>query len=205
MIGSTLKQLAKADKARAKSFIELQKSKGLRGKTWRITEFFNELIFRLPAIRQGEAHAKNGNRVFLYYWDQPSAIPDLKACHAVELAYVFNNTEDTIYTGGGVNKELARQAQKMWVNFAVNGDPSTDNVKWEPYSETSRSTMILGQNTRVEKDWKEQERKCLTPLLKYNLNGNSAAPSVDIKKILIIAGAVIAAVGSAVLLWLLFR
>lgn len=205
LFGSVLKQLEKQDKARAKSFIELQKSKGLRGKTWRITEFFNEIIFRLPAIRQGEAHAKNKNRVFLYYWDQPSAIPNLKACHAVELAYVFNNTEDTIYTGGNVNKELARQVQEMWVNFAVNGDPSTDDVKWEAYSEASRNTMILGQNTHAEKDWKEQERRCLIPLLKYNLNGNSTAFSFDIKKILIIAGAAIAAAAAAVLLWLLFR
>ena len=93
----------------------------------------------------------------------------------------------------------------MWVNFAVNGDPSTDDVKWEPYSEASRNTMIIGQNTHAEKDWKEQERRCMIPLLKYNLNGNSTAPSFDIKKILIIAGAAIAAAAAAVLLWLLFR
>ena len=203
LFGSVLKQLEKQDKARAKSFIELQKSKGVSGRPWQITEFFNDLIFRLPAIRQGEAHAKNGNRVFVYYWDQPSALPNLGACHAVELAYVFNNTEDTIYTGGGVNKELAERVQNMWVSFAEKGDPSTEDVKWEPYSETSRNTMILGKNIHAEKDWKEQERQCLAPLLKYHFNGNSTAPLVDIKKVLITAGAIAAVAAAALLLWLL--
>ncbi len=197
------KRLDESDKARADGFLRMLEKKGMRGKAWRITEFFNELIFRLPAIRQGEAHAKNGNGFYLYYWDYPSAHPHLKACHAVELAYVFNNLHDTIYTGDNIDSELARRVQNMWVSFAKTGDPSADGVKWEPYTDNSHITMVLGGKIRPEKDWHEDEKKCLEPLLKYNFNGNSIAPSVNLKLVAAITGVIICAAAAFILWWFL--
>lgn len=194
LFDSMFKQLESRDRHRADYFMQMKEDSGIYGRPWQITEFFNELIFRLPAIRQCEAHANNGGRSYLYYWDYPSSIPHMKACHAVELAYVFNNLHETIYTGENASRELAEKVQQMWVNFAVSGDPSIDGVKWKPYTSSSRKTMILGKNIRLEKNWKEKERRCLTPLLKYNFNGNSAAPSFDTSLILKIA-AVAAGVG----------
>ena len=205
LFNSTVKRLDQADRLRAEAFLRLQADKGISDKPWQITEFFNELLFRLPAIRQAEAHAARGNRTFLYYWSCPSSLPRLGACHAVELAYVFNNLDETIYTGEGVNRELAAQVQQMWVNFAKTGDPSVDGLQWSPYSRTSRSTMILDAPSRMERDWREDERKCLTPLLRYCVNGNSAVPSVDASDLLRIA-AVAAGIGAAaILLWRLLR
>lgn len=79
---------------------------------WKITEFFNDVLFRVPAIKQAEGIAKSGGNSYMYYWTYPSAIGNLKACHAVELAYVFNNLEDTAYTGDNVNADLAKLCRK---------------------------------------------------------------------------------------------
>ena len=179
----------------------MQEEKGRQSKTWQITEFFNDLLFRLPALRQADAHSKNGNRVYTYYWDYPSALPNLKACHAVELAYVFNNLNETIYTGDNINAALAARVQEMWVNFAKTGDPSTDFAKWAPYSEKSRSTMIIGKNIRLEYNFLDKERKCLYPLLKYNVNGNSYVPDSDIEKLLKIAAIAAGACAAAFILY----
>lgn len=173
MLKGILRLMEKQDGELVKEFLRLQKESGVKGRTWQTTELFNELLFRLPATKQIEYHASNGNRAYLYYWTHPSSIPDLKACHAVELAYVFNNLDQTIYTGENPDPALAATVQQMWVNFAKCGDPSTDGAKWEAYSASSRNTMILGENVRCEKDFREPERALLEGLLKYNLNGNS--------------------------------
>ena len=202
---STQRQLEKADRQRAEDFLQMQAEKGLRERPWQITEFFSELLFRLPALRQGELHASHGNRVFQYYWNYPSAIPNLKACHAVELAYVFNNLHETIYTGKGADEALAAQVQDMWVRFAKTGNPSVDGTPWKPYSRTSRNTMILDSPCHMEQNWREPERECLAPLLTYQFNGNSAVSSMDFSPALK-AAAIAAGVGfTAFLLWRLLR
>jgi para-nitrobenzyl esterase len=205
LFGSILRQMDAEDRKRARDFLRLQSKEGVKDRPWQITEFFNELLFRLPAVRQAEAHAANGNRVYLYYWKYPSAIRHLRACHAVELAYVFNNLQETIYTGGEGNQALSDRVQQMWVNFAVTGDPSIEEITWEPYSEAAPSTMILDEPLRMEKDWREPERKSLLPLLRYQINGNSSVPAVDLKPAVVTA-AVAAGLGAgALLLWRLLR
>ena len=205
LFGSTLRQMDAEDRQRAREFLRLQSKEGVKDRPWQITEFFNELLFRLPAVRQAEAHAANGNRVYLYYWKYPSAIRHLRACHAVELAYVFNNLQETIYTGGEGNQALSDRVQQMWVNFAVTGDPSIEEITWEPYSEAAPSTMILDEPLRMEKDWRGTERKSLLPLLRYQINGNSSVPAVDWKPAVVTA-AVAAGLGAgALLLWRLLR
>ena len=84
------------DRRRARRYMKM----GAGRKIWKISAFFTEVIFRLPAIRQAEEHSRNGGKAFMYYWTKPSALPYLGACHAVELGYVFGNGSDTIYTRG---------------------------------------------------------------------------------------------------------
>ena len=205
LFDSTVKQMRGEDRQRAEVFLRRQAERGLRARPWQITEFFNELLFRLPAVRQAEAHAAHGNRTYMYYWRQPSAIPHLRACHAVELAYVFGNLHETIYTGTGADAALSAQVQQMWVNFATRGDPSVDGLPWKPYSRAARHTMLLGGDSRLEQDWREPERKSLTPLLSYHINGNSTDLSVDYTPILKAAAIAVGAGLTAFLLWRLLR
>ncbi len=162
-----LENMAKEDLAQIEQFRNLLHDK----KVWEITEFYNEVLFRLPALKQCEAFSKNGKSAYNYYWTKAGSDPVIGACHAVELPYVFNNLENT-YTGNTINKELADQLQTMWVNFARTGNPSTEKYHWEKYDVNSRKTMVLGDQIYQTQDLKKEQRELLDPILKYNLNGS---------------------------------
>lgn len=136
-----------------------------------VTEFYNEILFRLPAVKQCEALSKNGNKVYNYYWTRGGSNKTTGACHAIELSYVFNNLNVKSYTGDDVNQRLAEEVQKMWVNFARSGDPSTEAYIWNEYNCHTRKTMILGDEIYETEDLLAEQRKLLFPALKYQLNG----------------------------------
>ncbi|MBP5288720.1 MAG: carboxylesterase family protein [Clostridia bacterium] len=205
MYEGVMKQFDKQDRRRVNEFLRLQAKKGITSKPYQVTELFNELLFRLPAVSQGEMHAANGNRVYQYYWTYPSSIPHLKACHAVELAYVFGNLRETIYTGENPREELSETVRQMWTNFARTGDPSIEGTVWTPYTARDRGTMLLGEKIGLEKDWRETERKYLLPLLRYRINGNSLNLTAGLNKFLITAAIVAGVSAAALLLRFLFN
>jgi len=141
---------------------------------WRMTEFYNELMFRLPAVHQAEEHAKNGGKAYMYYWTVPSVIPLRKACHAVELAYVFGNLNESIYTGQRADEELSDTVMQLWTNFARTGDPSTDKLQWKPYDKSHRFTMVLSEKPHLAEDVLQHQRRVLSPLLKRMINPSYA-------------------------------
>ena len=165
---STVNRIADEDKGYARAFMALQNDNLL----WNATEFLNDLLFRVPAISQASAHERNGGKVYMYYWTKISDIPHYGACHAVELAYVFGNVDDTIYTGKRADEELSRTVQEMWVNFAKTSDPGTEKYDWEPYDEITRQTQVLGDEIRMVSDPLKEQRVLIEPLLQYDFNGN---------------------------------
>lgn len=173
---NNLRMISQEDEGFVHAFMHKQESMY----TWAITEFYNEVLFRVPALRQAEYQAANGAKVFNYYWTSPSAIGSLGACHAVELAYVFNNLDDRIYTGDYMDEALAKRVQRMWINFAKTGNPSTETFTWDPYSKDARCTAVLGREDRMETDLLEEQRKLITPLLKYRFNGSYASMSLRV-------------------------
>ena len=155
MYENNLNRMSPEERALTKSFVGSQSGR----KIWRITEFYNELITR------------HKGKSYNYYWTMPGADETLGACHAMELAYVFNNPQVTIYTGGRYNEELANTVQDMWVNFARTGDPSTDDCMWEPYTADSRKTMVLGEKTGMVENLKQEQRETIAPLMHHYFNG----------------------------------
>jgi len=164
MYENNLDRMSSEERELAKAFLNAQSGK----KIWRLTEFYNELLFRIPAVEQAVRHKGTS---YNYYFTMSGANETLGACHAMELAYVFNNPQETIYTGGRYNEELAGTMQDMWVNFARCGDPSTDEYKWEPYTAEHRMTMVLGEETGMTEDLKKEERELIEPLLHHYFNG----------------------------------
>uniref|UniRef100_UPI00140BB4B6 carboxylesterase/lipase family protein n=1 Tax=Paenibacillus turpanensis TaxID=2689078 RepID=UPI00140BB4B6 len=160
-------QISKEDKKYVNAFMNMQDDQPI----WKMTEFYNEVMFRVPAILQAQYHANNSGNTYMYYWTYPSAIKDYGAAHAVELAYVFNNLDQTLYNGNNINKELASTVQEMWVNFAKTGNPSTSTLKWPQYNQVTRTTMVLGSKSHVEDDVLGEQRKMIEPLMKYHFNG----------------------------------
>ncbi len=171
-----LKVLNPEEKKRVKLFM-----RGLSGHSvWRMTEFYNEIMFRLPAIHQAEEHAKNGGRTYMYYWTVPSALPLRKACHAVELAYVFGNLEETIYTGERADEVISDTVMQLWTNFARTGNPSTDELQWQPYDEKGRASLVISNEPHVAKDILQSQRKLLSPLLSRMINPSYASLNYNV-------------------------
>ena len=167
---NNLRLLKAEDRKRIRQYMKLTKGYSL----WKIAGFFTEVMFRLPAVRQAEEHSRNGGKVFMYFWEERSRLPHLRACHAVELAYVFGNTEDTVYTGKPADPGLSRQVQDQWVRFAETGDPGTPELPWPAYEEKNRRTMILRRDSRLVSDPAAEARKILFPILDYRLNASYA-------------------------------
>ena len=137
----------------------------------KISEFYNETMFRLPAILQAEKHHKNGGHVYMYYWKEKSSIPFFKACHAVELAYVFNNIDETIYTGKQGDMNLSLTISHMWVNFATMGNPSFKDVVWEEFDTKDRKTLFVKKDKlEMVSDPLSRQRELLMPLMKTMIN-----------------------------------
>ena len=134
-------------------------------RVWNLSEFMTELMFRGPMQTMADGHSNSGGNTFVYYWSYPSARPLCGASHAVEVSYVLNNPQDTIYTGGNVNLALATEAQKMWVNFAMTGNPSTTLHEFPCYDTATRQCLRLDTSIRVENDLLREQRQVVSPLV----------------------------------------
>ncbi len=165
-----LRLLNHEEKQRVKRFMSVMKGHSM----FRMARFYDELMFRLPAVAQAEAHAEHGGKAYMYLWTIPSSITMRNACHAVELAYVFGNREETIYTGQVADEKISDTIMQMWTNFARTGNPSTDRVIWERYNGTKRATMILSETPHLQDDPLSGRRKLLFPLLKHMINPSYA-------------------------------
>lgn len=172
---------------------------------WRIAEFYNEMMFRLPAVRQAEGHVRNGGRAYMYYWTQPSTIRFRGACHAVELSYVFQNPQETIFTGEPADAQLTKVVGDMWANFARTGDPSLPGLDWIAYDEKKRATAIISLSPYIKNDPLKAQRELLSPLLRYMINASYATLDYNVpfvrKAVAIATGATVgaAAVGIALI------
>ena len=155
------------------AFKYLMKEKGFLG--WRRTSFYTDLLFRVPMLKQSELHAGSGGKSYVYYWDQPSGLKYLGACHAVELAYVFENPECNVFTGDVFDSELSRKTADLWADFArgrqleVQGEGGT--IQWPLYEEGEKKSLKLAGKIEILKDNLAERRKLIEPLLRYRFNG----------------------------------
>jgi carboxylesterase type B len=175
MYENDLSKVSSHDVSYIDSFMAMQPN---GNDTWGMSEFYNELMFRCPAIRMAEGHSGCGGHTYMYYWMLPSEKSNYGACHAVELAYVFNNLNDSIYTGAGIRGQralLAHQVQQMWVNFAKTGNPSIPGFNWLQYDAKHRYTACIGARNataiKMEGEPLSVQRQKMSPLLRYNFNG----------------------------------
>lgn len=138
---------------------------------WKNTELGNETAFRQPSILAAYSHAKAGGNTYMYYFGKKSDNFDfIGACHASEVAYVFNNTDETIFSGT-VDETLADNMCAAWVNLAKTGDPSTDAAEWTAYTTDGRETMVIGDDCSMtmQSDPLKEQRKLTEALVKYYL------------------------------------
>jgi para-nitrobenzyl esterase len=109
---------------------------------------------RLRSIQLAERKAAGGSApVYMYLFSYESDFIGglLKAGHALEIPFVFDNVDGTPATGGRQDKyELAAQMSEAWAAFARTGDPGHPGIpKWEPYTADHRATMIFDTPCRL--------------------------------------------------------
>ena len=83
----------------------------------------------------------------------------------------------------------------MWVNFARNGNPSTNDIIWEKYNSSTRKTMYFDEKIEMGEEYKSEQRELIEPLLKYYFNGNSAEMSYNVPQTYRIAAQFLGAIG----------
>lgn len=123
--------------------------------------------WRLNHQNIADTYSDCGGEVYMYYWGVPSTSDDYykSACHAVELAYMFNNLHDTIYCGEDPDKATAEKAHNAWANFAKNGNPSIEDTEWTTYNSTDRNTMMIQlDGWSMESDPLSRSREIMTLL-----------------------------------------
>jgi len=167
-----MKEVSEEDKKSADRFVRLQETTY----PWSISEFYNELLFRIPAMEQAINHSKNGGNVYVYYWTYPVTSKELDTSHSVELAYIMDNLNKTKILSKNknkdvINKELATSVQSMWVNFAKTGNPSVGNNTWDKFEPELKQTMVIGETVEMKNNLLEEQYILIKPLLKYNFNG----------------------------------
>ena len=155
------------------SYMDIQKGQD-KEEAFGISQFVTEKV-GYCAFEWAENYAKAGGNVYMYYWDVPSTSDKYykKACHAVELSYVFNNLEETIYSGKNPDKETAVRAQEAWTAFAKDGNPSTEYVKWPAYDNETRQVMVIElESWEAQKDILKEQRGIFKEFIENHI-GNS--------------------------------
>lgn len=154
-----------SEKARIDEYFALRANKE---KFWQKLDLMSEIGFRAPAIEFAQNHAKAGGKTYMYYFAKKNTSYDwIGASHSCELPYVFynfNKEEEKI--SGRVLPELANQVNGAWVNFAKNGEPSYNGIKWPLYSLERRETMMFRDDgtAEIENDPLKKERELIVPM-----------------------------------------
>ncbi|MBN1662457.1 MAG: carboxylesterase/lipase family protein [Deltaproteobacteria bacterium] len=97
--------------------------------------------------------------MYLFTWESDYKGYLFKSCHALEIPFVFDTTEDMPLTGSRPDKpQLIDSVSSAWIAFARTGNPSHPGIpQWEPYTMEKRATMILDVPCRLEIDPAREE------------------------------------------------
>ncbi|MDP6579275.1 MAG: carboxylesterase family protein [Vicinamibacterales bacterium] len=99
-----------------------------------------------------------GSPAYLYYFTRTAPAEDadqLRAFHAAEIVYVFNNLGRAPYPYANRDyddrdRALSNEMADTWVRFAATGNPNGGDLPaWPPFSRDGHPTMVFGQTTEV--------------------------------------------------------
>lgn len=113
--------------------------------------------FWIRTVLLGERYAARRRAPVYTYsldWQSPVHNGRVKAHHAMDLAFVFDNVDVADTTAGAPGaKELAARISATWIAFARNGIPDNPAIpSWPTYTTVDRATMILDTDCRVARD-----------------------------------------------------
>jgi para-nitrobenzyl esterase len=127
---------------------------------------------RLASIRLAEARARQADAapvyMYLFEWESPCFDGALKSTHTIEIPFVFDNLMvSDEYVGPRPEREqLMARTSGAWLAFARSGNPNHEGLPhWPAYDESTRATMILDADCKVENDPRSAEREAWTGLI----------------------------------------
>lgn len=143
-------------------------------------KFGDQVFFLAPVFRMSENHTAAGGRTYHYYFRVETSKPFFLSGHAAELPPVFNNPQDTFFTGRAYDDTFNHTMQRMWVNFAKTGDPSLTAeesptgkpIPWELYNADTRPIMVFDEfniHPGIEGDYGIVDWERTYPLTKYSI------------------------------------
>jgi para-nitrobenzyl esterase len=125
-------------------------------------------LFRVPAVQQAQAKAKQGAApAFLYRFDyNPRTVLDgrVRAFHCAEMAYAFDNVDRCLNATGGTPEARALSAQMAdaWLAFARTGNPNHPGLPhWPPVSTSATPNMLFDAVCTVKDDPDRAQRAAL--------------------------------------------
>jgi para-nitrobenzyl esterase len=130
----------------------------------------SDLYFRIAADRavrnravaQAERKAAQGQaNVYMYHfeWNTPCGEGRVRAFHTAELPLVMRLT---MYPE---SEQLSKQLSGAWAAFARTGNPSQNGLAWQPYTASTRTTMIFdASRSEARNDPDRDERIMLNDL-----------------------------------------
>ncbi len=135
---------------------------------WTWHAFQSSRVFHWPSIRLAEAQREGGGSAhsYLVTWRAPLARRALGACHAIDIPFVFGNTQHPLARPlTGLRREahsLSRLMQHAWIDFARSGNPGHERLpEWPEYEAQKRKTMIFGRDCEIADAPLDDERRLL--------------------------------------------
>jgi para-nitrobenzyl esterase len=120
-----------------------------------------------PMMKIAERRAALGGApVYFYYfaWETPVAQGKLRSPHALEISFVFDNTEvSKRFTGGGPRAAaLAAKLSAAWIAFATDGKPQAEGLpEWSVYDAERRATLVIDDECRLVDDPNRERRQAM--------------------------------------------
>ena len=126
--------------------------------------YFMTMRTRIGSNRIAERKAAGGIApvyMYIFTWESPALNGILKACHSLEIPFVFNNMDPIEMIGNSPERfKLARSMSGAWAAFARNGDPNHEGLPyWPAYTVDKRATMLFNIECKVENDPFSRDRK----------------------------------------------
>jgi para-nitrobenzyl esterase len=131
-----------------------------------LTAITTDHMFRIPAIRLAEARAAHGAKTWMYLfaWESRAFNGRLKATHALEIPFAFDNLDKTgvdVFLGDGPKPQhVADAMHAAWTSFIRTGDPNCEAVpRWPAYDLERRATLVFNDVSEVVDDPAGAERR----------------------------------------------
>ena len=131
-----------------------------------------ESSFRYHTRNIIEAQLDNNSNVysFLFTYKSPLQGGIFGATHALEVPFVFGTLDDIeigIYPKRDeINTKISEQMMDSWISFARIGNPNHEGIpEWPTYDIKNRSTILFGNETKVERDPLREERLAIERII----------------------------------------